>query len=407
MNSYAPPPVVDVDASPFSATSTTDRMRTARVFLAALAPMLTVASIRGLVIDSHRCGPAALHAFVALGMLGAAIGAPLLAARADRTGTHARLAVALPVVDALVTLASAHTTSTALLFALRPIHGIASMGLLALLFGDLRRTSQRFVARAGTSMIAALAIGPALGGVLTKFGATAAFDVAATVSVLMAALLARRPMESVVAPRAETSTTRRSVFDAAARLHAPLALLAIQRAAIGGFIAVFAVRARAAGVPDSRIGASFSLFLVAFAVAVALVGRGGERRLRTELIPLGGVLFTAGFLFLAAFTGARALPFLILAGAGAGMVYAPCLGVAAHGAGSRGHATTMAMVHAAGAVGMVIGPLAAALVDIAFCGMSPSGRGAVFLVVAGGFQALACLALHNDCRDLTVDRKSP
>lgn len=382
------------------------RAGTARVFLAALAPMLTVAALRRLVVDQHGGSPAMLHVFVALGMLGAAIGAPLLAARADRNGSHARYAVGLAVADVLTTLASAHTSSTAVMFALRPLHGIVSMGLLAILFGELRRTSTRFVAHAGGAMIAALAIGPGAGGALTRLGATAPFDIAALVSSLVAVTLVVRPLAGYHAKGSSVPMAWGLVRSARA-LQAPLSLLFVQRAAIGGFIAAFAVRARSSGVSDARIGASFSVFLVAFALTVVLLGRRDSTKPKSDMIPLGGVVFAAGFLFLAALSGRAALPFLALAGAGAGMIYAPCLAVASAGSDAPGHASTMALVHAAGAVGMVVGPLVAALADFALADMSAPGRGALFLVLAGGGQALAGLVFHSDCRALETKRKIP
>lgn len=414
MSSLAPPsfrPALvatdtgDSKASP--AADAGDRVRTARVFVAALGPMLTVAALRTLVIDAHGGSAASLHAFVALGMTGAALGAPLVAARADRTGSHARLAIALALLDAVVTFASAHVTSAAALFVLRPVHGLASMGLLALLFGDLRRSSKRFVAHAGGAMIAALAIGPGIGGALSRIGVAIPFEAAALVSIGVAASLAWRPLSSARAPGARRSDVRR-LLDTAMTLRAPLTLIALQRAAIGAFIASFAVRARAAGASDATVGASFSVFLVAFAITVTLVGRSEPRRSQSDRIPLGGALFAAGFLFLAALTKGAALPFLALAGVGAGLVYAPCLEIASLRAPeARGSASTMALVHAAGALGMIAGPALAAVADLALADMTSSGRGSLFLVLAGGAQALAALALHTECRALETHRKIP
>ena len=410
--SVAPPSMgrgLEAPARTSPRATTSDGVRTARVFLAALGPMLTVAALRKLVIDQHGGTPASLHLFIALGMLGAAIGAPLVAARADKNGTHARLAITLAVIDAVATFATSRVSSTALLFALRPVHGIASMGLLALLFGDLRRTSKRFVAHAGGSMIAALAIGPGLGGALSRTNVQRPFEIASLLGVVVAVTLLARPLESarlaLGAARHEL-TTGRPIVEAMRALQAPLGLLFIQRAAIGGFIAAFAVRARASGVSDARIGASFSVFLVVFAITVTLLGRTESRHPKSDIIPLGGALFAVGFLFLAVLSGSAALPFLALAGAGAGMIYAPCLAIAS-GSDTRGHASTMALVHAAGAVGMIVGPLVAALADFALADMSAPGRGALFLVLAGGGQALASLVLHSDCRALETSRKIP
>lgn len=388
-------------ASPTSSSQASVRGGAFTVFLAALGPMLTVPALRRLLMDGHGATPAGVHMFVAVGMIGSAIGAPLVASRADHRRDHIRLAVVLASVDALVALVTSSAVPTTLLFALRPVHGLASMGLLALLFAEFRRSSGHLVARAGGAMVAALAIGPALGGALTRIGPEVPFRAAAFVSALVAVILA-----SGAPPRAEPShaapVVARSPFGAQARrLLSPLAMVMTQRFAIGGFVASFAVQARAVhGLSDARIGASFSLVLVVFAVGVFVLGRFRAGPNLARGIPAGALLSGAAFVALA-FAPRGLLPVaLATAGLGMALVYAPCLDIVSAAAPNGRRATSMALLHSAGAVGMILGPIAAALLDLTLRGWPAPQRCGAFMALAGTLHALVAFALASRCRTL-------
>lgn len=162
------------------------------VFLAVLGPMSTVPALRRLLLEVHGGSPALLQLFVAVGMLGAVLGAPWLARRADLRGDHLQLAAKLALVDALVAALTPSPLPTALVFLLRPLHGAASMGILALLFARFRGSRRELVSQAGAAAIVALAFGPALGGALTKLGTAAPFRFAGALSLLLASVLAFR-----------------------------------------------------------------------------------------------------------------------------------------------------------------------------------------------------------------------
>ena len=158
-------------------------------FLAAFGPMLTVPSLRRLVMETHGGSPTALHLYVALGMFGGAVGAPLVARRADRSVNFARLAIALALVDAAVEASTSWPIPTLLLYALRPLHGAVSMGLLAILFAQFRRRSVAGLSRGASATIIALALGPAIGGILAKHGPAVPFRLASLVSLSVVPLL--------------------------------------------------------------------------------------------------------------------------------------------------------------------------------------------------------------------------
>jgi len=387
---------------PLPSTRATVRGGAFTVFLAALGPMLTVPALRRLLMDAHGTTPAGVHLFVALGMIGSAIGAPLVAARADRRRCPIRLAVILASVDALVAVISSSAVPTTLLFALRPVHGLASMGLLALLFAEFRRSSGQLVARAGGAMVAALAVGPAVGGALTRLGPEVPFRAAALVSGVVAVILMSGAAPSAEARGEMTAPARAPFGPQIRRLFAPLAVVMTQRFAIGGFVASFAVQARAVhGLSDARIGASFSLVLVVFGLGVFLLGRSRSGLGLLRGIPVGALVSGAAFVALA-FAPRALLPVaLAAAGLGLALVYAPCLDIVSAAAPSGRRATSMALLHSAGAVGMILGPIAAAVLDMTLRGWSAPQRGATFMALAGTLHALVAFTLASRCRVLS------
>ena len=365
-----------------------------KVFLAALGPMVTVPAIRRLVVDVHGGSPSSMHVFVAVGMMGGALGAPLVAAKADARGNHVRVAALLALVDAGVQFATSSAIPTALVFVLRPIHGLASMGLLALLFSELRRSGKSTIAYIGAAMIAALALGPAIGGILSKVGPVAPFRMAAAISALLACTLGVRTAFSPSANRPRIGMRRESMWETAKPIAAPLWVAASQRFAIGGLVSAFAVQARAVhGISDARVGAYFSTLLVAFAIAMMLIGRSSETKTQTTFVPAGAVLFAAAFVALA-FGPTRLLPVaLVAAGLGSAAVYAPCLALVSAVSSERTRATSMALLHSAGAIGMSLGPLLAAGVDVAMHRYPLPIRCATFMAFAGIAHAIIAVAL--------------
>jgi len=370
------------------------------VFLAALAPMVTVPAIRRLVMDAHGGSAASVHVFVAVGMIGSAIGAPLIAAKVDARGDHLRVAAVLASIDAVVALLTSSAIPTSLLFVLRPVHGMASMGLLALLFAQFRRSGGGLVAYAGSAMIAALALGPALGGILSKLGPGVPFRAAAAISALLAMTLFARSTGRTVAT-AHRRVGSGTFKEAARPILAPLLVAASQRFAIGGLVAAFAVQARAVhGLSDARVGACFSTLLVVFALAMVALGRTRDAKRLTRLVPLGAILFGASFVALALAPRSLLMAALAAAGLGAALVYAPCLALVSAASVDKTRATSMALLHAAGAVGMIVGPLVAAAIDLAMRAYALPLRCAAFMAFAGAAHAVTAAVLSSRLRAL-------
>jgi MFS family permease len=254
-------------------------------------------------------------------------------------------------------------------------------------------------------MVAALAIGPAVGGMLTRIGPHVPFRAAAVVSMVVSVLLASRigsPSEATATPSVAPSACARSSFTSHGLL-APLVIVMTQRFAIGGLVTAFAVRARAVhGMSDAHVGACFSLLLVVFAAAVFFLGRKLTGRALAAGLPAGAALFGASFAALA-FVPRPILPLaLVGAGLGAALVYAPCLDLVSAAAPGNRRATSMALLHAAGAVGMILGPVTAALLELALSGWSAPQRCAAFLAVAGVVHAAVAVSLSARCRAIAA-----
>lgn len=372
----------------------TGRLLIAVAFIAALGPMVTVPALRRMVMESHGGSPAALHVFVALGMAGGAIGAPLLARRADGNSSLLRLALSLATVDAVVEASTSCAIPTALLFALRPLHGAASMGLLAILFAQFRRSGMSELSRGAAASIVALAVGPAFGGILAKHGAAIPFRLASVLSLSLVPLLYAARAQLVTATTRGDVGQRVSMKELVVRLRGPLGILATQRFAIGGLVGTWAIRARESfHMSDAKVGASFSVFLCAFAATTFIGGRRlGER---PALVTCGGMTLGAAFVGLAIAPRSASFALLALGGVGAALAYAPSLARIAELSTEATRVSGMALAHAAGALGMIVGPLAGAAFDSTFGWLDGSVRASAFLSVVGIVHAMASVVLAS------------
>ncbi|HVY31995.1 MAG TPA: MFS transporter [Polyangiaceae bacterium] len=364
------------------------------MFLAVCGPMSTVPALRRLLIDVHGGGPALLQWFVVVGMLGAVLGAPVLARFADARDNHLQLASRLALLDALLALLTSGPVSTTIVFLLRPIHGAASMGILALILARFRGSRRELVSQAGGAAIAALAFGPALGGALTQHGAATPFRFAALLSVLLAGLLALHKGASVTAAPVMPARPKPQLAVLARTIGAPMLLIASQRFAIGGLVAALAVHLRAKhGFTDARVGACFSILLVAFALGTWWSGKTHATTRSVARIVPGAALFAGAFAAVGFAPALALMAALALAGLGAALVYAPCLALVAERAPTGTRATAMALLQAAGSVGMVLGPLGALLVGYALRGVAPEREAAAFMSLAGALHVATALCL--------------
>jgi hypothetical protein len=221
------------------------------------------------------------------------------------------------------------------------------------------------------------------------------------VSVLMATRIGA-PSEASAAPVAALTRCARSSFPAHG-LVAPLVIVMTQRFAIGGLVTAFAVRARAVhGLSDAHVGVCFSLLLVVFAAGVFVLGRKLTGRTLAAGLPAGATLFGASFAALAIVPRPLLPLALMAAGLGAALVYAPCLDLVSASAPGDRRATSMALLHSAGAIGMILGPVSAALLEVTLSSWSAPQRCAVFLAFAGVLHAAVAVSLSARCRAIAA-----
>jgi len=345
--------------------------------LVMLGSGIQMPAVRPLFGDFLHFSESTMHAFMSLNMLGAVLGAPPIAALVDRRRWHRRACVVLGFLDAALLGSCTISTSAATLLALRVAQGATNVALLSIVLGSLSRDRSvarahgRAVGLAGGGAMLALAVGPAIGGPLLAIGPHAPFRAAALMAFLVSVTalgvpswLSSSPRSVVAAapedPRRFGELTRNPL------MLVPLVLGATERFTVGCFVVTFSLYAHAVRhLSDATVALHYSLFLVPFALATFPLVRLGERYSRTLLMKAGAFLYGAAFLTFGWASGGALVLALVGAGVASAMVYGPSLCcVIAAGRGSE-RATAMALFHAAGCGGMLLGPAAAGLISFA------------------------------------------
>ncbi len=367
-------------------------------FLTMLGAMAIVPAIRPM-FAVNGAGEGAMHAFMSVNMLGAAIGAPLVSWGADRLGAHRRFALFLALADALLIGACALPLAVGPMLLVRTLQGAANVGVLSILMamatrspGQTSGTHSRLGA-AGAAMTAAIALGPPLGGLLLGWGPRAPFFAAAVLNAVVALLVwthARAP-----GPR-EPRIDRRAIVSRSPLLAVPMVLGFTERFTVGCFVVSFAIYAHEAlGFTDRETSLRFTLFVAPFALAMYPMWKASERFSRAALMSAGGLFYGVSFLLLAVTRGAALDVTLILCGLASAMMYAPSLCYAGSLAPPGGRATSMALFNAAGCLGMMLGPAVAGILSAVLrdAGYGAAIRYPAIFAVAGVVQLVAMLAL--------------
>jgi len=370
-----------------------DATLTALIFASVLSGSVLIPSVRpffATVAPGHEGG---MHAFMALNMLGAIVGAPFLAAFADRSGARKQLAVALTLADAALLLAMAWGPRLSILLSVRLVQGAANVGALSLLLGGIRGRRQqrhgRAFGAAAAAMIAAVAAGGPAGTLLLAAGPRAPLFAAAMIQLLVAGVLAVR-VELSVAP------TPRAGFAALSRMvpavKGPALWVAIERFAVGTFVVTFSLYAhRELGLGDRHVGALMSCFLVPFALASYPMGRLADRLDRGALLFMGMATYGVCFVLLGLVRPAGLPVILILTGVASAAIYSPSLCLAAALPPEDLRATSMALVNVTGSVGMMAGTVLAGALSAALRSAGWGGQAYTAVFVAAGCVQLACV----------------
>ena len=384
-------------SAPLRETATapyTARTLAALVFTQMLPATLLAPAVRPFFAAAHRGDVSAMHAFMSLNMVGAAIGA-LVVSRTVRARPGRWLA-ALCTLDALLMLAMAMPVPTPALLVLRTLEGGAHVGASSLLLacaGHLRqeRGDRRAMPMAGAALMMAIAAGSAIGAAAVAVDVRAPFVVAtlilagvALASSQLSLELGRRPAGPAVGERASLAPpslagTARTTFRVA------LGAAFVGRFVVGCIVVSFALFAHHVhGLSDAKVGTLFTLLTIPFAFATYPAGRLAERFSRAVLLASGGAVLGVA-LFALGRVPTAALPLvMVAAGVGCAAVFAPTLCYAASAATTEGRARAMGWVNAAGCLGMLLGPMASGILSAVMKDPSDPGRAprAAFVLAA-------------------------
>jgi DHA1 family tetracycline resistance protein-like MFS transporter len=374
-------------------------------FMTMLGSMVVVPAIRPALAASG-AGEGAMHAFMSVNMLGAAVGAPLLSWVADRRRAHREIAITLAVLDALLIAATTFPIPVWAILLTRTLQGAANVGLLSILMAMATRAegaapqSHARLGATGAVMTAAIAIGPPLGGVLLGLGPRAPFFAAALLDGAVGSLLALAPASAKLArraPRARLELSKNPL------LAVPLVMAFTERFTVGCFVVSFAVYAHESlGLSDRATSLRFTLFVVPFALAMFPMWRAAERFSRARTLAWGGVGYGLAFLLLAVTRGPALDLSLVLCGVSSAMMFAPSLCYAGALSPSESRATSMALFNAAGCLGMMFGPAVAGILSATLrsSGYDAGVRYPIVFAVAGSVQLVAMLLLRRRLRAL-------
>ncbi|WP_394850885.1 MFS transporter [Pendulispora brunnea] len=331
-----------------------------------LPATLVTPAIRPLFVSHHAGNEGAMHAFMAMNMLGGAIGAPLLGRADDALGNRRALLVFLTLVDAVLLGAFALHVPTPALLVLRTVEGAAHVGAASILMGDAAVYSKshggKVMGMAALAVVLAIACGSFFGGLLLTIDARMPFIAASLLALFVALSTRERP----AAQRARRPSAGRltSLLSREPELWVPLGAAFVGRFVIGCLVVTFALFAhRAHGYSDKTIGFLFSLVTVPFALASYPAGRLLDRIPRAAML-VGGALLCAAALAGLGWVPRNAIGVsMLLFGIGSSMIFVPVIFYGAHVGQATERATVMALVHGAGCVGMLLGPAVAGIVS--------------------------------------------
>lgn len=354
-----------------SSTHRRARLRVAGlVFLQMMPATMLSAVVRPLFAAQHGSDEGAMHAFLSVGMLGALVAAPWVGRWLDRAPRAATTALACTAgTDAFLFLALGLPLPTSVVLVLRTLEGGAHLAASTILLAHAARLrSEHHDARAlpssGAALLAAVALGNALGGALVRLGLLAPFVVGAGVLGLVAllgpgALRDARATESTVSqPRGAGAEV---VFPWRA-LAVPLGAAFVERFGVGCMVVSFSLYARAQHALDDRaIGLLYAAMTGSFALAMYPSGRLAEGPRRGTALALGALAYAGSLVGLALAPRTALLPCMLVGGLASAPMYAGALAMTVRAAPDAARARAVAAFHAAGCAGMFFGPAVAGI----------------------------------------------
>jgi MFS family permease len=358
------------------------------LFVQMLPATLLTPAIRPLFAMLHGSQEPAMHAFMAVNMLGGLLAAPWLGGLADRLARPRRLVAVLAGVDALLLWSVTLALPTPLVLFLRCIEGAAHVGAATILLAEaaaLKRVigDGRAMGLAGAAIMMAIAMGSSTGALALGLDVRAPFWLASLLSLGVAGGSWAHRRAAVPPPLEPRGSVRVHVHKA---LLVPVTAAFVERFTIGCIVVTFSLFAhRVHGVSDAGVGYLFTLLTLPFALLMYPVGRLSERVPRAVLLGTGAVLYALALGSLGRVPTAGLPWVMLLAGCSSALLFAPTLCYAATLTGPENRGRAMALVNAAGCLGMLLGPAAAGIVSAGarVPGDPASGYRAVFLLAGG------------------------
>ena len=297
-----------------------------------------------------------MHAFIAVNLLGAVVGGPLLAVRAERLGRRRLVAGVSAMLDGAFLLGVTLAPPVWLLLTLRFVQGAVYIAAVSILMGTIRRQSKSAASMGvvGGAVVMSILIGIPLGAILAKNDPALPLVVGGVLGVLTG-LVALVVLPKATDAEQSQVTFRSLVFDAPA-LRAPTFVVALERFAVGAFIVPLQLYGHhVLGVPDAKVNGWFSAFLMIFALATWPMAQLGERVDRWLLIAFGALAYALTYAVLG-FTPVGLIVVVVgVAGLASAAIYGPSLGLAAQAVPDTARASAMAVLNAAGTLGMFLG----------------------------------------------------
>ena len=354
----------------------------ALLVLGAMLPgTIVIPVVRSLVTAGWPGSEWLMHAFLAVNLLGAVVGGPLLAVRAERIGRRRLVAGISAMLDGALLLVVTLYPPAWLLLALRFVQGCVYIAAVSILMGTIRRQSKSAAAMGvvGFSVVLSILVGIPLGAILAKISPTLPLLVGGVIGVLTGLVAL------AVLPRStdaqQSQVTFRSLIFEAPLLRAPTIVVGLERFAVGAFIVPLQLYGHhVLGVPDARINGWFSAFLAIFALGTWPMARLGDRVDRWKLIALGAVLYAASYVLLPFIPVGAIVGVLCMAGLASAAIYGPSLGLAAQAVPDTARASAMAVLNAAGTLGMFLGATLAGGLSGALLSLGYSRESAYTLV---------------------------
>lgn len=371
----------------------------AAVIFAQMLPATLVApAIRPLFATQHGGAEGPMHAFMALNMLGALVVAPMVGARADRSGGVRRMLGLLCAIDAVLLVCVTAAIPVEWVLGLRLLEGGAHVGAATLLMGEAAaraRTSGsgRVMGVAGGALMLAVALGSGLGGAVVGVDPRLPFWLAAGLSAAVAVIGPRILDERPRAPRARGAGAR-ELWAVARVLAIPLGAAFVARFTVGCVVVTFALFAHHAhGLDDAAVGGLFTLLTLPFALGTYPAARLGDAVPRSLVLGLGAAAYAAGLLLLPWVASSWLPVTMLVLGLASAAIFAPILCYSATLAGEGSRARAMALVNGAGCLGMMVGPAVAGITSAVVGGDPVEGYRVVFHIAGGSMALWLVLAL--------------